>query len=47
MGMIFNVSVGLAFAFGLFLVFFSLDRRPGAVADDMIEQRLQLRFIVR
>jgi len=41
MGMIFNVSVGLAFAFGLFLVFFSLDRRPGAVADDMIEQRLQ------
>jgi tight adherence protein C len=38
---IFNLSVGLAFAFGLFLVFTSLDRRPGAVADDQIEERLQ------
>ena len=41
MSMIFYASVGLAFAFGVFLVFLSLDRRPGAVADDHIEQRLK------
>ncbi len=39
--MIFNLTVGLAFAFGLFLLFMSLDRRPGAVADENIEQRLK------
>lgn len=38
---IFNLTIGLAVAFGLFMVFMSLDRRPGAVADDLIEQRLQ------
>jgi tight adherence protein C len=36
-----NLTIGLAFAFGLFMVFMSLDRRPGAVADDHIEQRLK------
>jgi tight adherence protein C len=39
--MTFYLGVGLAFAFGLFLVFMSLDRRPGAVADDHIEERLR------
>jgi tight adherence protein C len=36
-----DLAIGLAFAFGLFLVFMSLDRRPGAVADEHIEQRLK------
>ena len=39
--MILNLTIGLAFAFGLFLVFMSLDRRSGAVADDHLEQRLK------
>jgi tight adherence protein C len=39
--MVFNLTIGLAVAFGLFLVFVSLDRRPGAVGDDHIEQRLK------
>jgi tight adherence protein C len=36
-----NATIGLAFAFGLFLVFTSLDRRSGAVADDHLEERLR------
>jgi tight adherence protein C len=39
--MLLNLTIGLAFAFGLFVAFMSLDRRPGAVADDHIEQRLK------
>jgi tight adherence protein C len=39
--MIQSAIIGLAFAFGLFLVFMSLDRRSGAVADDHLEERLR------
>ena len=39
--MIQSLVIGLAFAFGLFLVFMSLDRRSGAVADDHLEERLR------
>jgi tight adherence protein C len=38
--MILNLTLGLAVAFGLFMVFMSLDRRD-AVGDDHLEQRLK------